>query len=363
MDPLYSWAAFLVLAGALSWYYGLLDKALAKKNESGPNRGRTRSRADDTKIPDWAESDSKKPAAKPAKKAAPRKSVKKAVQEVGSKAEAALSSVTSATGAVAEKETSDETPSLATQVADMIPSGKDVSDMLDAKSISNVLKINASEKPARPAKPQQKKSESETQTKKQAQNAKKRAAEKEAIAKAEAERKKLMEKQLAGAREARGEAPGSRYHRPTQPPASNAWNNGPAPAVKEPANGELLDTFDATSIASSATNGTVPTPDSTSYDNLPSEEDQIAAALADSAWTTVPKGKKKKTKTNGEAVGEGSDSGAPSETAPAPVKAAPAPAPKKENKKESAKPASRFEVLSEPVSTFNDPRDSDWPVV
>lgn len=360
MQPLTSWAIFLAIAVGFAWKYGLLDKALGKKTEqSGPNRGRTLSRSGDTKVPDWAIEDSKKSNPKAAKKQAPRKSVKKAVQEVGNKAEAALSGVTSTTGADADEDSSPvQSPSVAAKVANKIPSGKDVSDMLDATVLPGVLKIGASEKPARPAKLQQKKSEPQTQTKKQIQNAKKRQAEKEAAAAAEAERKKLMEKQLASAREARGEAPGARY-RSSQPPTSNAWDKAAAPAIKEPVNGQLLDTIDATSTASSATNGTAITPDSTSYDNLPSEEIQIAAAMADSAWTTVPKGKKKKTKTNGEAIGEGSDSGVPTETAPAPVKTKPTPAPKKEN----AKPASRFELLSEPISSFNDPRDSDWPVV
>jgi hypothetical protein len=363
MEPWKSWLAFVAIAAGAAYYYGLLDSFLGKNTESGPNRGRTLSRSGETKVPDWILAEEKK-GAKAAKKqaTAARKSVKKAVQEVGNKAGAAISSVTSATGAEADNETSDSSPSLANK----IPSGKDVSDMLDPKSISNVLKINASEKTQRPAKPQQKKSEPQTKTKKQLQNEKKRQAEKDAVAAAEVERKKLMEKQLAGAREARGEAPGTRY-RSSQAPASNAWNKAAAPAANEPANGQLLDTIDATSTASSATNGTAPTPDSTSYDNLPSEADQIAAALAESAWTTVPKGKKKKTtKANGEAAGEGSDSGIPSEVAPAPVKATPAPAPKeakKENKKETAKPASRYEVLSEPISSFSDPRDSDWPVV
>lgn len=356
MEPWKSWLAFVGIAVGAAYYYGLLDSFLGRRPE---NRGRALSRSTDAKVLEWVLTEEKK-ATKAVKKqaATTRKSVKKAVQEVGTKAEAALSSVTSATGTDADDETSGQSASLANK----IPSGKDVSDMLDAKSVPNVLKISGSEKAQRPAKPQQKKSEPQTKTKKQLQNEKKRQAEKDAIAAAEVERKKLMEKQLAGAREARGEAPGARY-RSSQAPASNAWSKGAAPAVSEPVNGQLLDTIDNTSTASSATNGTAPTPDSTSYDNLPSEADQLAAAMAESSWTTVPKGKKKAKKTNGDAVGEGSDSGLPSEPTPAPVKSTPAPAPKKENKKEAAKPASRYEVLSAPVSSFSDPRDSDWPVV
>ncbi|KAF2447596.1 hypothetical protein P171DRAFT_228010 [Karstenula rhodostoma CBS 690.94] len=358
MDPLASWAIFLALIGGFAWKYGAFDKLIGKKPEQSGTRGRTLSRSSDTA---WIESESKtKPSTKATKKQGPRKSVKKAVQEVGTKAEAALSGVSSTTGADADDDLSPvQSPSLAAKVANIVPSGKDVSDMLDAKILPGVLKIGASEKPARPAKLQQQKSDTQKQTKKQAQNAKKREAEKAAKAEAEVERKKLQEQQLRTARLARGEAPGTRYQS-SQPPASNAWNGAAAPVANKPAGGLLLDTLEAPS-ASSATNGTAPTPNSTSYNNLPSEEDQIAAALADSAWTEVPKGKKKKTKTEA-AVGEGSDSGIGSETASAPVKATPAPAPKKENKKE-VKPASRFEILSEPITDFSDPRDSDWPVV
>lgn len=359
MDPLVSWAIFLALIGGVCWHYGAFDKLIGKKPEQSGTRGRTLSRSTDTA---WIESESKtKPSTKATKKQGPRKSVKKAVQEVGTKAEAALSGVSSTTGADADDDLSPvQSPSLAAKVANAVPSGKDVSDMLDPKILPGVLKIGASEKPARPAKPQQTNSETQKQSKKQAQNAKKREAEKAAKAEAEVERKKLQEQQLRTARLARGEAPGTRYQS-SQPPASNAWNDTAATATKKPTGGLLLDTLEAPSSASSATNGTAPTPDSTSYNNLPSEEDQIAAALADSAWTEVPKGKKKKTKTEA-AVGEGSDSGIGSETASAPVKATPAPAPKKENKRE-VKPASRFEVLSQPITDFSDPRDSDWPVV
>ncbi|KAF9740660.1 hypothetical protein PMIN06_000386 [Paraphaeosphaeria minitans] len=354
MDPLVSWAIFLALIGGVGWHYGAFDKLIGKKAEQSGTRGRALSRSNDTA---WLESESK---TKPTKRRGPRKSVKKAVQDDGTKAEAALPGVSSTTGADADDDLSPvQSPSLAAKVTNAIPSGKDVSDMLDPKIIPNVLKIGASEKAARPAKPQQTKSETQKQTKKQAQNAKKREAEKTAKAEAEVERKKLQEQQLRTARLARGEAPGARYQ--SSQPASNAWNNTAAPAATKPVGGLLLDTLEAPSSASSTTNGTAPTSVSTSYNNIPSEEDQIAAALAESAWTEVPKGKKKKTKAEA-AVGEGSDSGIGSETASAPVKATPAPAPKKENKKE-VKPASRYEVLSQPITNFSDPRDSDWPVV
>jgi hypothetical protein len=360
MNPFTSWAITLAIVLGFLWKTGAFDNLIGKKPEQSGTRGRTLSRSADT---DWIESESKtKQSTKATKKQAPRKSVKKAVQEVGNKAEAALSGVSSTTGADADDDLSPvQSPSLAAKVTNAIPSGKDVSDMLDPNILPGVLKIGASDKPARPTKPQQTKSEIQKQTKKQAQNAKKREAEKTAKAEAEVERKKLQEQQLRTARLARGEAPGTRYQS-SQPPASSAWDSTAAPAANKPVTAQLLDTIDATPSANSATNGTASTPGSTSYDNLPSEADQIAAALAESAWTEVPKGKKKKTKAE-IALGEGSDSGIGSETASAPVKATPTPAPKELKKENKAKPASRFEVLSGPISDFSDPRDSDWPVV
>lgn len=353
MEPWQSWAAFLAILALIVVYYR------SKNQPSGPNRGRPLQRATNAQSIEWSDSE-KKSKTKAAKAKPPRKSVKKAGQDVGNKAEADLSAVSSTTGADADDDLSPvQSPSLAAKIADKVPSGKDVSDMLDPKNAPSVMRITESLKPGRPAKPQQKSSESQTKTKKQAQNEKKREAEKAARAAAEVERKKLEEKQRALARESRGEAPRNGV-RSSQPPTSNAWNRAAAPAANEPAHGQLLDTIDNTSTASSATNGTAPTPDSTSYSNLPSEEDQMREALAESAWTTVPKGKKKKiTKASDELVGEGSDSGVPHEPVPAPVKPTPAPVAKKEN----AKAASRYEVLSAPITDASHPMDSDWPVV
>lgn len=341
MEPWQSWAAFLAIASVVYFYYQ------KKSEENGPNRGRALSRTDPI---DW--SDNEKKPKKAAKAKAPRKNAKKAAQETGNKVEAELSAVSSTGGADADDDLSPvQSPSLIAKAAEKIPSGKDVSDMLDPKNMPTVMKITESLKPAKAGKQQQKSAEPQGMTKKQAQNAKKREAEKAARAEAEAERKKLEEKQRALARESRGEAPRNGT-RASQPPATNAWDRA-APAVNQPAQGQLLDTFDATSNGSSATNGTAPTPDSTSYSNLPSEEDQMRQALAETSWTTVPKGKKKKAT---KADGEGSDSGAPEPVA-APVKAAP------KAKKEDVKPATRYEVLAKPLPGVGHPMDSDWPVV
>ncbi|KAF1956176.1 hypothetical protein CC80DRAFT_70708 [Byssothecium circinans] len=350
MSILLNWAIFLGIFAPLVWYYVL------PKKKDGQQRGRPLQRAANAKAPVWSDDETKtKPAAKANKPKAPRKSVKTAVKEVGNKIEASLSATS---GADADDDLSPVTSPVNGNKA---PSGRDVSDMLEPQAAKSVLKINASEKPTRPAKPQQQRSEPQTETKKQRQNKKKNEEAKAAREAAEEERKTLLEQQRRTAREARGEAARNGLHG-AQVPASNAWNNRTtAPAVQGPAGGQLLDTIDNVSTASSseaATNGTAPTPNSTNYTNLPSEEDQLRMAMEDSAWTTVPKGRKKGKK---EIAEEGSDSGAQQEPAPAvkPVPVKPTPAKKVEN----AKPASRFDVLSERLPEVSDPRDSDWPVV
>jgi hypothetical protein len=354
METWLSWGLVLAIAGAAYFYYSQKD-----------NRVQTRGRSTVPKAPvDWTETDTKpKAGAKKSKKTnkaaeKPAKSVKNAVQEVGKNVEAYLSNASTADA------DDDETPATSPSVsAPQNPSGRNVSDMLEPQAIKQILKIGASEKQARPAKPQQQRSETQEKTKKQRQNEKKKEEAKAAREAAEAERKKLAEQQRRVAREARGE-PARNGLQSAQAPTSNAWSKPvaqAAPAAAAPTNGQLLDTIDNVSTTSSseaATNGTAPTPDSTSYSNLPSEEDQLRLAMEDSAWTTVPKGKKvKKTKT----FDEGSDSGASAEPAPAPVKAPVKAAPVK--KAENVKPASRFEVLSPPVTQASHPMDSDWPVV
>lgn len=347
-----NWAIFLVLIGAGYIYFTVGKKGEARGRPL--QRGANNATANVKAAAQWSDEDSKsksKPAGK-ANKKAPRKSVKKAVQEVGDKAEAYLSAASSNTGAEADDDTS---PTVSPKVN---PSGRDVSDMLEPQGPKSVLKINASDKPARPSKPQQQRTESATESKKQRQNRKKKEEEKAAREAAEEERKKLLEQQRRTAREARGESARNGLQA-AQAPASNAWSNGSAPAAKPTLIGsQLLDTLDnvseVTPSQGGVTNGT------TKYTNLPSEEDQLRMAMEESAWTTVPKGGRKKTKKEAE---EGSDSGAPEATqAPVPVKAAPVKAaPTK--KVENTKPAARFDVLSQQTTDVGDPRDSDWPVV
>lgn len=345
----------LAIAGAAYFYYSQKDNTVQTRGRSTVPKAPVQW-TDTEKKPKAAAKNTKKKANKAAEK--PAKSVKSAVQEVGKNVEAYLSTASTA-GADADDDLTPATsPSLG---AVLNPSGKNVSDMLEPKAARQILKIGASDKPARPAKPQQQRSDTQEKTKKQRQNERKKEEAKEARDAAEAERKKLAEQQRRTAREARGEP----ARNGAQAPTSNPWSRPTAqatPATAAPVNGQLLDTIDNVSTASSseaATNGTAPTPDSTSYSNLPSEEDQLRLAMEDSAWTTVPKGKKAKKAKN---VDEGSDSGVSVEPAPAPVKAAkPAPAPVK--KAENVKPASRFEVLTPPTIEASHPMDSDWPVV
>ncbi|PSN72811.1 hypothetical protein BS50DRAFT_582439 [Corynespora cassiicola Philippines] len=363
MNPLVSWACFLAIAGVAYLYY------TTQGNKNAPQRGRSATASSKDSV-QWSDGDSKKKAApKPAKAKAPRKSVKKAVQEAGSKAEAYISGASSNAGADADDDLS-PVASPALGATTKSPSGRDVSDMLEPKAAAPaILKIGASEKPAREPKQQQKRAETPTETKKQRQN-KKKAEEAKAQREAdEKQRQALLEKQRRTAREARGE-PARNGVQPAKAPASNAWttvgSSGAAPASAN--NGQLLDTFEqdvASTAKTSATNGTAPTsnslPASGQWQNLPSEEEQLRLAMEESAWTTVPKGKKqqRKVKTGDDTAEEGSDSGVPQEAAP--VKAAPAPVPAK--KAENSKPASRFEVLSQPVPNVGHPLDSDWPVL
>jgi hypothetical protein len=369
MEAWLSWALCIALTGAAYLYY-------SQNGRSNRNRGRTAQRANATTttrgepVP-WGDSEAISKKAKKAVKE-PRKSIKKAVQEVGEKAEAYLSTASTA-GADADDDLSPATsPSLGATTSFKAPSGKDVSDMLGPQgSVASVLRINSSEKPARQNKPQQQRPETPQETKKQRQNRKKVEEAKAQREADEKERRVLLEKQRRTAREARGE-PAKNGLQPSRAPASNAWASGrpsSSTGAVQPQNGQLLDTFDpdVVSTASSseaATNGTAPTPDSmgnsAQWTNLPSEEEQLRMAMEDSAWETVPKGKKqKKNKAAGETTEEGSETGAPPEPEPAP-----APVKKVQPKQpENSKPQSRFEVLSEPTIDATHPMDSDWPVV
>ncbi|KAK7511586.1 hypothetical protein IWZ03DRAFT_417997 [Phyllosticta citriasiana] len=105
---------------------------------------------------------------------------------------------------------------------------------------------------------------------------------------AEAARRVQLEQQRRTAREARGEPAKNGIG---AAPASNAWT-----AKRENTsngNGPLLDTFEP-----QATNSRSSAPSGKSWErDLPSEEEQMRMAMADSGWNTVEKGKKGKKKT------------------------------------------------------------------
>lgn len=365
MDTKYSWAAFIAIVGALYYYY-------SKNNQRGRSRGRSLLRANNTTTTrggpvEWDDSESKQ-SSKSAKTKAPRKSVKKAVQEAGDKAEAYLSAASTA-GADADDDLSPVvSPALGATTTVNSPSSKDVSDMLEPQGpAAGVLRISPSEKPARASQPQQQRPDTPQETKKQRQRQRKREEEKAQREADEKQRKILEEKQRRTAREARGE-PAKNGVQPAKAPTSNPWTAGrPSTGVTPAQNSQLLDTFDpdvvstTSSSEAGATNGTAPTPDSLGYSGEwatgLSEEEQLRLALEDSAWETVPKGKKqRKNKPTGDTTEEGTDTGASQEIAPAKK-----PLPEKvENKP----PQSRFAVLqSEPISDATHPMDSDWPVV
>lgn len=151
MEPWLSWGLVLAIAGAAYFYY----------SQKG-TQVQTRGRSTVPKAPlEWVDGDSKskssaKSKAKKANKTAekPAKSVKSAVQEVGKNVDAYLSNA-STVGADADDDSTPATsPSGAAHKPVQNPSGKNVSDMLEPQAARQILKIGASEKPARPAKPQ-----------------------------------------------------------------------------------------------------------------------------------------------------------------------------------------------------------------
>lgn len=365
-QTLINWAGFLVFLGGC-WYvffYRPSGRERARRQSFLRPNNTTTSKGD----VQWSDSDSKK-APKAAKAKAPKKSVKKTVQEVGKKIEASLpSALTSNDDGGDDASPTVSPPSGAT--ANKAPSGKDVSDMLENKgSGPSVLRINASDKPARPNKPQQPRAETPQETKKQRQNRQKNEEAKRQREEAEKERQVLLEKQRRTAREARGEP--AKNGIPAKAPATNAWASGrPAGAVESAATqGQLLDTFDpeavsTTSSSEAATNGTAPTPDSLANSNDwtsgLTEQQQLQMALEDSAWETVPKGKKtRKPKAAEDAAEETTET--PVAREPAPVKEAPA---KKAATKapEVKKTQSSYSVLDD-LADVGHPLDSDWGVV
>lgn len=365
METWVNWALFLALVGAGYVYYSQNQRGVTR-GRSTATRPTTASSLGDTA--QWLDTEVKAKAAKATKAAkakAPRKSVKSTVQETANKAESYLSTASSTAGADADDDLSPvASPSDKTVKA---PSGRDVSDMLGPQAgAASVLSIKPVDKPARPAKPQAAKSETPSESKKARQNRKKAEEAKSAREEEEKQRQALLEKQRRTAREARGE-PAKNGLKAAKAPASNAWTTVPSRGAVQPVTpaptGQLLDTFDAASTASSSeapTNGTAPTPDSLSnsgYNNALSEEEQVKAVLEDTtAWETVPKGKKQKKKT----VEEESDSITPQ--AAQPVKPVHVDKLVRPSVSENKKPSSRYQILQEEFVGGADNAD-DWPVV
>ncbi|KAL1653549.1 hypothetical protein SLS61_004059 [Didymella pomorum] len=356
MQAWMSWATFLAILAAGYFYYA------PKLN--GDTRGRSTANKTTTSSTavDWDDSDSKpKAAAKQAKKQtkakAPRKkSMQEAVQDAADTAKATFDAATA--GASASDDSSSASP---VRAAPKIPSGKDVSDMLpSAASVANVLNIKSSDKPAKVSKPKAQKVETPQETKKQRQNRQKKEAEKAQREEDEKARQVLLEKQRRTAREARGEP--AKNGVPAKLPSNNPWagqSTGGAVQAPSAPTGQLLDTFDGASTASSnATNGAINTPDTVNsgFNSLPSEEEQMRLAMEDdSAWTTIPKGGKKQKAA--QVTKEAHTSGA---SAVQPVKIAQAPQVKKTENRAPVS-SSRYGILSEPFTTTE--KDSDWPVM
>jgi hypothetical protein len=308
----------------------------------------------------WNDSETKsKVASKPTKAKQARKTAKKAVQAVSDKIEASVSGA-STTGAEGDDDMSPAvSPKLDASTSMKAPSGRDVSDMLESNNKApSVLRISPSEKPERANKAKQQRTEAPQETKKQRQNRKKAEEAKQQREADEKARQVLLEQQRRTAREARGE-PAKNGLQPAKAPAANAWaSSRPAAEVvaAPPTNGQLLDTFEpeaaTTGPKASTTNGAE---NGISWTPGMSEEEQIRLAMEDSAWETVPKGKKqKKTKPAEETAEETNTNIAPPVVAP--VKQAPAP---QVGKKQT--PA-RYSLLEETTDKTH-PDDSEWGVV
>lgn len=365
METWASWALFLALVGAGYVYYSQNQRGAAARGRP-TTRNLVASTANDAA--QWLDTETKK-VAKSAKARAPRKSVKSAVQEVGNKAEAYLSQASSTAGADADDDLSPVTPP--TINGNKAPSGRDVSDMLGSQAAApSVLSIKAADKPARPAKPQVLKAEATQESKKARQNRRKVEEAKAAREAEEKERQALLEKQRRTAREARGE-PAKNGLQVAKAPTASPWTAVRSTGAVQPptpaSTGQLLDTFDAASTASSSeapTNGTAPTPDSLSssghYNNGLSEEEQLKMALEDTtAWETVAKGGKKQRKKNEVAEDDG-DSGAVQSAQP--VKPIHIDKHVRPALSENKKPSSRYQILQEEFTAGADNAD-DWPVV
>jgi hypothetical protein len=365
METWASWALFLAIIGAGYLYYSQTQGGVTRGRSTATRPTTASSVADNAQ---WLENEVKTKAAKATKAVkakAPRKSVKSAVQETGNKVESYLSNASSTAGADADDDLSPVVSPASN--AFKAPSGRDVSDMLGSQGAApSVLSIKPGEKSARAAKPQAVKTEAPQESKKARQNRKKVEEAKAAREEEEKQRLALQEKQRRTAREARGE-PAKNGLQAAKAPTSSAWTTVGRGAVQPPVSaaptGQLLDTFDAASTASSSeapTNGAAVTPDSMSnsgYNNALSEEEQVKIVMDDTtAWETVPKGKKQKKKTAVE------EEGSVTPQVAQPVKPVHIDKFVRPTVSENKKPSSRYQILQEEFVGGADNAD-DWPVV
>lgn len=324
MEPWQSWALTLVLGAAAYYYYSLSTR----KNAARP--ARASSFSEETPARNTRKRDEPKPKRKPdtANKKKEQEAVNKAptivshqdvdeeqdqdkqwahqlaglkkgtslappergnarsktVKQRTAHVDHGLASGSSTNGADADVETSPaHSPALKAAAGG-------VADMLEAAAPGpSVLRLTEPTNPVAQKKTPKKAIPEPKETKKQRQNRKKVEQEKTIREEAEQARRVQLEQQRRTAREARGEPAKNGIGAAR---ASNAWT-----AKKETTpNGEgpLLDTFEpkaTTNSRPSASSGT-------SWErDLPSEEEQMRLAMADSGWNTVEKGKKGKKKT------------------------------------------------------------------
>ncbi|KAF2813309.1 uncharacterized protein BDZ99DRAFT_473990 [Mytilinidion resinicola] len=355
-----SWAGFLAFAAAYLYY-----TSRKQQPAGGKDRGRATQRAihvprDDNKQKGPGEGTPR--ATKKATKSKPARKAKKAAKETEEKVAANMSANSSTTGGEGDDDLSPAVSPKPNATATKA-SGRDVSDMLEPKATSaSVLRLTEPTQPVRERQAHQPRIAT-LESKKQRQNKKKVEEKKLQREQEEKERKALEEKQRRTAREARGE-PAKNGLQQAKTPTSNAWNlrNGASnTAVRSviPESQPLLDTFDpveqdrrsTTSSSEGAPAGSSATTDDVANnDRWMSEEEQMRLAMADSQWTTVPKGRKAK-KPKG-ASAEGSENGIVPVELPA---SKPAPAPP------ANKTQAQYTTSAQPGAVYH-PLDSDWAV-
>ncbi|TPX16767.1 uncharacterized protein E0L32_003708 [Thyridium curvatum] len=227
-----------------------------------------------------------------------QKSVKQSrAKEMPAPVEKKGSAPSSTTGADAD----DDQSSVASPSINATKAG-DVSDMLEpAGSGPSVLRLTGTEE--KKAKEKKTKAPQPTETKKQRQNRRKAEAAKADREEAEKARKVLEEQQRRTARIAEGRAAKDGSAFMASQAASNAWTNNGVNGSSKAAESNFipvqpLDTFDSKPAPVPNPPKAAATSGDSWVSSLPSEEEQMEAALKDDdAWSTVKtkprKGKKK----------------------------------------------------------------------